>query len=400
MLNGDSLLGNISSTQSSLIVPQPDSDRFFYVFTTSDFYVDALQYGFNYSIVDICLDNGYGGVIEDFKNESITDNVCEKLTAVRHSNGQDYWIIVHKYNSNEFQTYLLSATGLGAPVISQVGSIHTTNPSTNLGASIGQMKASPDGTKVAVTNGNASSSILEYFDFDNTTGVISNRVNLNWDTNYQFYGLSFSPDNSKLYVSSSLNGNGIYQFDLTAGAGDPTAVFNSRVQIASGLNFLGLQLANNGKIYCAASPFMGNMTLHSIESPNLPGSQCNYMNNSVLLDGNSASYGFPNFIDSYDYSNTMNDCNKVGVSPAPDSQHVDIYMDSEANQVVVKIDDEDVTVVSIEVMDAQGKLVRNIENISSRSTIDLNTLSSGTYYVRVTTSAGSSIVQNFSILRR
>src|ERR1035437_2119171 len=51
MPNGDSLLGNFSSTQSSLIVPQPGSSQYFYVFTTSDFYYQNLQYGLRYSIV-------------------------------------------------------------------------------------------------------------------------------------------------------------------------------------------------------------------------------------------------------------------------------------------------------------------------------------------------------------
>ena len=56
MLNGNNLLGNNSSTQAALIIPQPGSSRYFYVFTTDDFCNDNLQYGFRYSIVDICLD--------------------------------------------------------------------------------------------------------------------------------------------------------------------------------------------------------------------------------------------------------------------------------------------------------------------------------------------------------
>jgi hypothetical protein len=53
MPNGDSILSTFSSTQGALIVPQPGSSRYFYVFTVDDFYLDKLKYGFRYSIVDI-----------------------------------------------------------------------------------------------------------------------------------------------------------------------------------------------------------------------------------------------------------------------------------------------------------------------------------------------------------
>ena len=96
MPNGNGLLGNFSSTQSSLIVAQPGSSRYFYIFTTDDFYEDGLQYGFRYSVVDICFDNGLGDVLSDQKNIKLLDTVAEKLTAVKHINGNDFWIIVHK----------------------------------------------------------------------------------------------------------------------------------------------------------------------------------------------------------------------------------------------------------------------------------------------------------------
>src|SRR5690606_21331663 len=124
MLDGDSLLSNNSSTQSSIILPLPGSSRYFYVFTTDDFYFNNLQYGFRYSIVDICLDNGLGGVIKTEKNILLLDNVCEKLTAVRHANGTDYWVIVHKFQSNAFYSFQLSSSGIIDTVISNVGSVH------------------------------------------------------------------------------------------------------------------------------------------------------------------------------------------------------------------------------------------------------------------------------------
>tara|TARA_B110000285_G_C15059978_1_gene581810 strand:+ start:105 stop:1433 length:1329 start_codon:yes stop_codon:yes gene_type:complete len=304
MPNGDSLLSNISSTQSSLIIPEPGSNRYFFVFNTDDFYINNLQYGFGYSKVDICLDGGLGDVISGQKNISLLSNVTEKLTGIRHANGTDYWILVHKFNSNAFHSFLLTSNGIMDTVISNIGSVHTGNA----GAAIGQLKASPNGQKIAIVNSQATPNIAEYFDFNTSSGIVSNPVSIQGNPIWSYYGVSFSPDNSKLYIACTMNGNGIYQFDLNAGGGNPASVISSKTQIAGTYNYLGLQLAPNGKIYSARSPVGFNDYLAVINDPNIAGTSCNYVDSAVFLDGHSASYGFPNFIDSYDYLNTIVDC--------------------------------------------------------------------------------------------
>ena len=90
MCNGDSLLSSYSSTQSSLILPLPGTDGIFYHFTTDAFVDHDLRFGFRFSVVDMCLDNGLGAIINGQKSILILDTVAEKLTAVRHPNGIDY----------------------------------------------------------------------------------------------------------------------------------------------------------------------------------------------------------------------------------------------------------------------------------------------------------------------
>src|SRR5438477_4947768 len=57
MLNGSGLMGHQSAAQSSIIIPLPNSDSIFYIFTT-----DALENnfanGYRYSIVNINHDGG------------------------------------------------------------------------------------------------------------------------------------------------------------------------------------------------------------------------------------------------------------------------------------------------------------------------------------------------------
>jgi len=310
MPNGDSLSGGASSSQSSLIVPQPGSSRYFYVFTTDDFFQHQLAGGFRYSIVDMCLNNGNGDVVPGEKDILKNYPVAEKLTAVRHGNGTDYWIIVHKYYSDAFLAYHLTSTGIfGGSIVSNVGSVHPQGSQIGTGAAIGQLKASPSGNKLALVTANDSNNIAEYFDFDINTGVVSNCVNIQSDPNYNYYGVSFSPDNSKLYITGCLNFNGIYQFDLNAGGGHPDSVRDSRTNITTlPYNFWGLQLGKNGRIYVTHKEMGGFPWLSAINNPNVAGTGCNYVEKIVNLGGRDASYGLPNFIDSYDYSNTVTDC--------------------------------------------------------------------------------------------
>jgi len=317
MPNGDSLFGGYSSTQSALIIPNPGSNRYFYIFTTDAFWPDSLKYGFRYSKVDMCLDNGLGDVMNEKKNIKILDTVCEKLTAVRHANGVDYWVIVHKYYSDAFYSYHLSSAGIVDTVISHLGSRHPAAATyQDTWAAIGEMKASPDGSKLAIVNGNTGIyAIREYFNFDKSTGVVSNWVNLQTNTDYQndyqYYGISFSQDNSKLYISCCLNNNGIFQFNLNAGGGNADSVRASMTKIA-GLNWTwGLQLGTDGKIYVAG---MDNQYLSVINNPNNLGLNCNFQDSAIYLNGKICSYGLPNFIDSYDYSNTIVNCDVDGIT--------------------------------------------------------------------------------------
>ncbi len=63
MQNGNGLFGDSSSTQSAIIVPKPDDQNIYYIFTV-DNALDGNNFGLNYSIIDISLDGGFGAVTE------------------------------------------------------------------------------------------------------------------------------------------------------------------------------------------------------------------------------------------------------------------------------------------------------------------------------------------------
>ncbi len=376
MPNGDSLLGHWSSTQAAIIVPLPGSDEYFYVFTTDAFYGDDLRNGFRYSIVDMCMDNGLGDIKPGQKNILLLDTVAEKLTAVNHANGNDYWIITHKYYSDAFYAYHLSAAGIVDTVISHIGTRHPViSANQSSGASIGQLKASPDGRKLAIVNGQTAVDVAEYFDFDNATGVVSNCVSVQTNPIISYYGVSFSPDNSKLYISAWLNANGIFQFDLNAGNGDPDSVRASRTLITPN-TYYGLQLGVDGKIYAA----IGGNYLSVINNPNNAGMSCNYAANAVYLSPGTCSYGLPNFIDSYNYSNKTSNCAKSGIDSPNGNQALFIYPNPSNGIFTIANADP---ISSIKVYDALGQLI--LFTSQSVNQIDLSMESDGIYFVRMET---------------
>src|SRR5687768_9450754 len=103
MPNGNGLLGGKSSTQSALILQKPGSETIFYIFTTD---IQAQSDGLRYSILDMSKDGGNGDIV--FKNTFMIAPTTEKLTAIRHSNGTDWWVIAHRWNSNAYMSFLVS----------------------------------------------------------------------------------------------------------------------------------------------------------------------------------------------------------------------------------------------------------------------------------------------------
>ncbi len=304
MPNGTGLGGCYSSTQSALVIPKPGSSTQFYIFTVGGWAgLDTCNGNFESNIVDMTLNGGLGDVT--VKNQLVLSSVCEKLTATLHCNGVDYWVVVHKFNSDEFYSYLLTSAGLSAfPVVSTAGIMHEDTLGGDGFEAIGYMKISPDGKKLALAC-YANVQTVEIFDFNYTTGVINNNItDTTWNDYSGFsglYGIAFSPDNSKLYVSAidgTVFPSEVFQYDLSSGIS--ATILASRTQISSAaIQYYGaLQLAPNGKIY-GAKP--GSAYLDVINNPNNAGAACGFVSNGLQM-GNSqgqhtSTFGLPNFVE-------------------------------------------------------------------------------------------------------
>ena len=299
MPNGTGLLGNVSSTQSAIIVPKPNSLNIYYIFTVA---ARAGTNGLRYSEVDMNLNGGLGN-ITTVKNVLLESSITEKITAIENSDGISIWVLSHKWNSNEFVSFKVDEfTGVNPiPIVSAVGSLY----SGDLDNTVGYLKASPDRKKIAIAK-SYSNKEVQILDFNSDTGVLSNPKTINNFTspNVGPYGCEFSPNSELLYVSeifSTINKSKIHQYQVNLNTS--TEIINSDIIVGEKNATLGaLQQAVNGKIYIAefSSRYLG-----SINNPNNQGLNCNYESGSVFLGDNLCLLGLPPFIQSYFFATNI-----------------------------------------------------------------------------------------------
>ena len=306
MLNGTGLFGDPSSTQSALVVPAPKDPNKYYIFTV-DTTVNPNSdpdNGFNYSIVDMSLDGGLGGITS--KNIQLLVDSTEKITAVlKDCQSESIWVMtfasfdgsVEFFNS--FHAFEVSTTGVNSnSVVSSFAPIPGSDPR-------GQIKVSPDGKKFVSANMVGG---LYIYDFDAATGIVSNELELFINSSSPFaYGVEFSPNSELLYVHSSNNTtfdgpasihqSTLTQFNLTAPNIQASEFTVEQRQLYRG----SLQLGPNGKIYRALSSnyFNGLPFLGVINNPNALGAACNYQHNAINLSPNLSTQGLPPFIQSF-----------------------------------------------------------------------------------------------------
>lgn len=275
MVNGSGLTSNSSNTQSAFIVPFPQNPDKYYVITPGPY---------NYSIVDMTLDNGNGAVMSTAKNISINTENSEKVAGLLASNQTDIWLITYGASQKRFNVYKISPSGITTtPVVSQF---------TTASGFFGYMKISPDGTKIAMAN---FANTFHLYDFDAATGVVSNQVIVPINIGgFGSYGIEFSPNSQLVYVADHRGQNRVFQYDITLAT--PALISASVVPLTANTMALGgIQLGPDNKIYVARE---NNGFLGVINHPDVIGTGCDYVAEGVHLAGKTSNLGLPGFVSS------------------------------------------------------------------------------------------------------
>ncbi|MBV6405234.1 MAG: hypothetical protein GFGODING_02001 [Flavobacteriales bacterium] len=285
MLNGSGLNpGSYSSLypeglyilQGVLALPKPDSaDIYLLLHMTVNNSIDLYAEQLYLTKIDMSLDGGLGGVTSKNQVILIEDLNVGRLTAVRHANGRDWWVLCHKVNTDTFYRLLVTPTGVSIDGTQSIGAVR---PADN-----GQTCFSPDGSSFAYYWGEPGAD-LDIFRFDRCTGLFYDPVYVPISDYDGGGGVAFSPNGRYVYVSSVFD---VYQFDTEA-----ADIAASMVHIAQwdstyspfpplATLFNIAQLAPDGKIYIGT----GNSTdkLHVINYPDSAGLACDIVQHGIAL---------------------------------------------------------------------------------------------------------------------
>ena len=294
MANGSGLLG-VNAFQSSIILKKPQSNSLYYIFTVGGL---STNYGLHYSVVDMSLASGQGSVTS--KNTLVYADSRDRISAGKHCNGNDIWVLSTGGTSASFVSCLLTASGISSVVSTPT----TSNISPILGT--GQMKLSPNGRKLGLTgfypplSGNCGLDI-RILDFDNATGMVlsagTNTVlygvyNSTYPAcGFKLYGSEFSPNSRYFYFSINQT---VQKLDLcSTGSIVVNNVYNTESTTAlDTANKRSFQLAPDGKIYVAQN---NKTQVGVIINPNNTGSLASYTSAGIGLNTYTCQWGLPNF---------------------------------------------------------------------------------------------------------
>src|SRR4029077_8875761 len=99
-------------------------------------------------------------------------DVGEKLAAVKHANGRDWWIITHATDSAIFRVFLLTPDTVFLNSNQSIGTDPYPGYYVFWG---GEMISSPSGNKLGLVG---EDGVINMFDFDRCSGTFSNFIDL------------------------------------------------------------------------------------------------------------------------------------------------------------------------------------------------------------------------------
>jgi hypothetical protein len=292
--------------QQCLLIPKKDNE-YYYInssLTDSTYIQEALGFpdpsysrfpnriNIFYSLVDMDKNGGRGKVTSK-KNVLFHDSrICDGLlTAVRHANGKDWWVVFAHMDTARLYTYLFTPDGVEGPLIQNIGL-----PMKRV-YGIGTAVFSPNGKMLAIGTANT---IISLLDFDRCTGIYSNPKILNYDSSRSAFGLpfggvtglSFSSNNKYLYISGGMYNNAVgqYALDSTDISASFKLVFLKNDSLdPSDMSISYMALAPDNRIYI--SNFGGgNPYLHCITHPEEGDTACGFRSNYLRTTDLGASY--------------------------------------------------------------------------------------------------------------
>jgi len=300
MDNGFELAAEINNTQTSIIIPKPNSEEIYYIFTTRVYGTTSNPFfssGVYYSEIEVSNQHPLGSVT--IKNIKLISSSSEKITAIHDWENNIIKVLAFASTSSNADDpkdtfFIFNVTENGVmrdPIMSKQDEVLLAGP----------IKISPNGEYIAVV-GRDNYIYLYNFNINNSTINFNRTINPHLIFNpLNVYGLEFSQDSEMLYFAGTdiYNIGRLYKYEINS-----TSILNEKIsiQISPEYNFGSLQLARNGKIYMAAYIENNPLTsLNNISVINNPNSleDIDYKPLAINLESGNSFKGLPNFIPSF-----------------------------------------------------------------------------------------------------
>jgi hypothetical protein len=199
------------------------------------------------------------------------------ISATRHANGRDWWIIVFERSSDTYYRYLLDPNGIKYKGLDSV--------SQTIRSGLAYQNFSPSGNVYIRLDGITvdEGQFVSIFSFDRCEGKMDFLTQLHTSAG-TFAGAVVSPSEQFLYVD---NKDTLWQFDLFASDIQASQVL---IDTNRGFTWPGwiregfgpLVNAPDGRIYMISSNG-GSHSLSVIDRPDEPGTLCRFLQNEIIL---------------------------------------------------------------------------------------------------------------------
>jgi hypothetical protein len=288
--------------QGVLSLPWPGREKIYVLLHTMTNEDNSELYDLRFTTINMDTLDGLGAVVAKNQPLIVGEPLADMLTAVRHGNGRDWWIVIPRTLSNTHYLFLLTPKGLQGPFERNFGE------DWDYRYYNGQSVFSPDGKKYIRAN---PTNGLRISDFDRCTGEFSNPISIPLlGDSVDICGVAVSPNSRRLYLSTGFK---LWQYDLAAADVASSAQLVGEFdgfQSPFNTTFYQPMLAPDGKIYMTCTN--GNDVLHVIHNPDAEGLACEFQQHGLSIPTYHA-FMAPNFPHYRLYDVPGSICDSLGI---------------------------------------------------------------------------------------
>jgi hypothetical protein len=375
-------------TQNSIILPKGNSEYYVFTSTMSDSVYDLWQnnvpWSFHYDIlnyqeVDMKKNNGKGQVtVLDrplLKGKRLSHN---RMTAVKHANGEDWWLIKPHQTKALFYKFLVTSNGIEGPFEQTLNFPELPE----ISGLYGQSTFNRTGDKYAYCSGTSYGVYVLNFDRCNGDFRPYHFYPIARDTSYSYdymIGTCFSPDGKLLYANTSYQ---IYQMELSDTSQSSIQLIHGPDDTTNAFaEYANINLGPDDRLYIGNLNGVRN-TISYINQPNKRGQNCDFCNQCLAV-GNGNAKGLPNMPYYHLGALRGSACDTIGklqfenikLYPNPVSSELKVYLPLDYNS---EVSTALYTISGQRLMSFNSNL-----NYRQEYSFDMSSLAKGIYLLRI-----------------